>query len=93
MIDELVACKKQILRDGIEKQWQQLRTVEIVVAEATKDFGGEDAAHPEMRHVLDHAKEKLQGLQEDTQRYNGPFELVEPGEDEIGWVLGIVEQG
>ena len=46
-----------------------------------------------MRHVLDNVKEELQGLHEDPQRYTGPFDLVEPGEDEIGWVRGIVEQG
>ena len=93
MIDELVAYKKKVLRKGIDEQWRQLRTVEIVVADAQKEFGGEDPAHPEMRHVLDHVKEELQGLHEDVRRYTGPFELAEPGEDEIGWVRSIVEQG
>jgi hypothetical protein len=34
-----------------------------------------------------------EGLHEDAQRYTGPFEFVEPGEEEIGRVRSIVEQG
>ncbi len=55
------------------------------------EFGGEDPALPEMRHVLDHCEEKLKELHQETQRYSGPFELAEPVEDEVAWVQQLVE--
>ena len=79
MIDELVAISKQVRCKGIEEQWRKVRAVKIVVADAQEEFGGEDAAHSEKRHVQGHAKEELQGLHEDAQRDTGPFDLAEPG--------------
>ena len=56
------------------------------------EFDGEDPAIPELRHVLTHSHEKLIDLHEETQRYTGPFELVEPDEEELAWVREIMER-
>ncbi len=45
-----------------------------------------------MRHVLDHCEEKLKELHQETQRYSGPFDLPEAGEDEVTSMLEVVER-
>jgi DNA modification methylase len=41
--------------------------------------------------VLDLCEEKLKELHQETQRYTGPFDLREPGDDEVAWVRQLVE--
>ena len=71
----------------------KLCAVEQVALEVAQEFGGEDPALPEMRHVLDHCEEKLKELHQETQRYTGRFDLREPVEDEVAWVRQLVEAG
>ena len=52
----------------------------------------EDPSIPELRHVLTHSREKLIDLHKETERYSGPFELVEPDEEELSWVREIMER-
>lgn len=40
--------------------------MEIVVAEAQKEFGGEDTVHPDVRHMLDHTAERLVDLHKES---------------------------
>ena len=69
----------------------KLFAIQQVALEVAQEFGGEDPALPEMRHVLDHSEEKLKELHQETQRYTGPFDLAEPGDDEVAWVRQLVE--
>ena len=90
-IDKLVTVHKEQLKAGIDEHWAKHSAVEQVALEVAQEFGGEDPALPEMRHVLDHCDEKLEELHQETQRYTGPFELREPLEDEVAWVRQLVE--
>ena len=92
-IDELVEVHRGFLRDGICEQWRMLSAVCQVAVEAAEEFDGEDPAVPEMRHVLDHSREKLESLHEDVQKYTGPFELPSPTEDELSMVRETAERG
>ena len=47
---------------------------------------------PVLRHVLDHSREKLEGLHGETERYSGPFELPEPDDEEVALVREIAER-
>ena len=67
--------------------------VDRLARRRTEEFDGEDPALPEMRHVLDHCKEKLGSLHEDVQKYTGPFELPSPTEDELSMVRETAERG
>ena len=49
-----------------------------------------DPALPELRHVVDHTKAKMEGVHEEAQRYTGPFELPEAGEEDVAWVRRLV---
>ena len=91
-IDKIVETYRETLRDGVEGQWRNLGAVAQVISEVALEFGGEDPALPELRSMLDHMREKLTGLHEDAGRYVGPFELLEPAEDEVAWVRRIVER-
>ena len=91
-IDELVETHRKLLHAGVEEQWRKLGAVNLVVAEVAADFGGEDPALPEMRHVLEHCEEKLLELRQETQRYTGPFELQAAREEDLALVRGIVER-
>jgi hypothetical protein len=90
-IDEAVETNKGILREGIEKHWCELRAVELVVAEAEEAFG-EDPCVPQVRHMLDHARERLVDAHETAQWYMGPFDLPEPSEDEVAEMRAIAER-
>ena len=89
-IDEIVDVHKKLLRSGVVDQWRLLGAVEQNIGEVAAQFDGEDPAIPELRHVLDHSKERLIDLHKETQRYTGPFELAEPDEEELAWVREIM---
>ena len=91
-IDELVGVHKERLRDGVIEQWRHLAAIEQNIEEVAIDFDGEDPAIPEMRLVLDHCREELTDLHEETQRYTGPFELEGPGEEDLAWVRELMER-
>ena len=83
---------KKLLQSGVAEQWRQLGAVDQNIEAVAVEFGGEDPAIPELRHVLTHSREKLTDLHKETQRYTGPFELVEPDEEELAWVREIMER-
>ena len=90
-LDDLVELHKGILREGIERQWRQLRAMEVVVGEAEEAFG-EDPCVPDVRHKIDHTRERLADLHGEAQAYLGPFELPEPDEDEVAEVRAVAER-
>ena len=91
-LDDLVAVHKELIRGGIEEQWRQLEAMGIVVAEVAAEFGGEDPAVPDVRHMLDHTTERLVDLHKDAQIYVEPFELGEPGEEDVAAMRDQVER-
>ena len=91
-LDDLVELHKRILREGLEEQWRKLRAVELLVAEAQEAFDGEDPCLPEVRHTLDHTKERLADLHESLRAYVEPFELLEPDEDEVEEVRALYDR-
>jgi len=84
-VDELVVHHKERLRDCVGEAWRLLQSIEEVASEAARAFG-EDPALPELRHVLDHSRERLEEMAGRTKDFVGPFELAEPGEDEVDLV-------
>jgi hypothetical protein len=90
-LDDIVELHKGILREGIERQWRQLRAVEVIGGEAEEAFG-EDPCVPEVRHKIGHTRERLADLHGEAQAYLGPFELPEPDEDEVAEVRAVAER-
>ena len=91
-LDDLVELHKEQMRKGIEEQWRQLQAMQVVVNEVAADFDGEDPSVPDVRHMLDHATERLADLHKDAQTYVEPFELPEPGEETVAEVRKLVER-
>ncbi len=79
-------------QSGVVERWRQLGAVEQISREVAVEFDGEDTAISEMRHVLTHGREKLIDLHKETQRHTGPFQLVEPDDEELAWVWAIMER-
>jgi len=91
-LDDLVELHKGILREGLEEQWRKLQAVELLVAEAQEAFDGEDPCVPQVRHTLDHTKERLADLRESLLAYLGPFDLPEPDEDDVAELRELYER-
>jgi hypothetical protein len=91
-LDDPVALHKKVLREGIEERWRQLRAVELVVGEVAEEFGGEDPALPDVRHMLDHTTDRLVDLHKDAQTYAEPFELPELSEEDVATMRDQVER-
>ena len=91
-LDDLVKVHKELIREGIEEQWRQLEAMRIVLEEVAEEFGGEDPAVPDVRHMLDHTTERLVDLHEDAQIYVAPFELGEPSEEDVAAMRQQVER-
>ncbi len=64
----------------------------IVVEEVAAEFDGDDPAVPDVRHMLDHTTERLADLHKDAQTYVEPFELPEPGEEDVAAMREQVER-
>ncbi len=90
-IDEIVDVHKKLLQSGVAEQWRQLGALEQNIEEVAVELDGEDPAIPEIQHVLTHGREQLIDLHKEMQRYTGPFDLVEPDEEELG--LGAGDHG
>ena len=88
-MDEAVAHHKERLRAGIQEQWSMLLALEQVVSEVQAKFDGEDPALPVLRDVLDRSREKLEELKGETERYTGPFELLDPDGAQLSSVRGV----
>jgi hypothetical protein len=67
------------------------RDAAIVVAEAEKAFE-EDPCVPDVRHTLDHTRERLADLHESVRGFVGPFELPEPSEETLANVRALYER-
>ncbi len=91
-LDDLAKVHKELIREGIEEQWRQLEAMRIVVEEVAAEFDGEDPAVPDVRHLLDHTTERLVDLHKDAQIYAEPFELGEPGDEDIAAMREQVER-
>ncbi len=72
------------IKEGIERHWRELRSVEIAVAEvAATEFDGEDLFQPDVQSTLDEAKEMLKSVHEAIAHYVEPFELGEPSDEDM----------
>ena len=91
-LDDLAKVHKGLIREGIEEQWRQLEAMRIVMEEVAAEFGGEDPAVPDVRHMLDHTTEQLVDLHENAQTYVAPFELPELDEETVAEVRRLVER-
>jgi len=91
-LDDLAKVHKELIREGIDEQWRQLEAMRTVVEEVAEEFGGEDPAVPDVRHMLDHTTERLVDLHEDAQTYVEPFELGEPSEEDVAAMREQVER-
>ena len=77
--DEIVRALVIGIKQGLEQHWQELRSVEIAVAEvADEEFGGEELFRTETRMLLDDAKKMLLKVHNGLLSYVEPFELSEP---------------
>jgi len=79
--DELTEALIGRLRDGIACQWQEIRSVEILVQEVADEFEGEDPMTPELRAVFEQAKTGLTDVAETLDRCGIETEMPEPTED------------
>ncbi len=63
-----------------------------LVAEAQEAFDGEDPCLPDVRHTLDHTRERLVDIHESLATYMEPFALPEPGEDEVAELRALADR-
>jgi hypothetical protein len=78
--------------DGIQLRWREVLAVEQVLEEVAEKFDGEDPARPQDRQAITEGKQELKELHEQVQQYAGPFELPDPGEEEIGMLREAVQR-
>jgi hypothetical protein len=90
-VDELVGHLKEMLREGVTVRWQELRAVDVIVAEAADAFG-EDPAVPDVREQLDHIRTELEKLAREVERFTGPFAPEEPGEETVATMRRLAER-
>jgi hypothetical protein len=51
-----------------------------------------DPARPQDRQAITEGKQELKELHEQVQQYAGPFELPDPGEEELGMLREAVQR-
>jgi hypothetical protein len=90
-IDDLVQMNKTVLRDGVLARWRELRAAKVIIDQVAKEFDGEDPCVPVLRHEIDNCRSNLEELQRDLQSYVPPFELEEPGEEQVSQVRELVD--
>ena len=78
------------VRDGLDRNWRELRAMEVVVEEVAEEFDGEDPWRADTRQVLDDAKAACIKLCHDVQPYVDGFELAEPTLEETELVRRFV---
>jgi hypothetical protein len=79
------------IKEGTERHWRELRSVEIAVAEvADKEFDGEELLQPDVQATLDEAKEMLTTVHQGIVPYVGPFELSEPSDEVVELVRKLI---
>ena len=80
----LVAALLTGIKEGLERHWRELRSVEIAVAEvADAEFDGAELFQPDVRATLDEAKEMVEKTHGGIAPYVEPFELPEPTDEDI----------
>ena len=78
---------------GIERHWRELRSVEIAVAEvAEAEFDGADLFQPDVRAILDEAKETLKTVHQRIAPYVEPFELLEPRDGDMELARKLIDK-
>ena len=78
---ELSAAVADSVRGGIELRWQEQRAIEIVFAELSTEYDGEETLHPDLRRAVNECKAKLAEMRESVLPWCGPFKLPEPDEE------------
>jgi len=63
--------------------WQQLRAIEVVVAEVAQEFDSEDPLGPRARDRIDDAKARVGKLAEELRPYVGALALPEPDDTDL----------
>jgi len=72
--------------------WEELRAIDIVVAEVAEEFDGEDPLRPIMRGIVETTRKKLTDLHEVLSSPDS-IELKEPGEEALDLVRTYFENG
>jgi hypothetical protein len=79
------------IKEGTERHWRELRSVEIAVAEVTDaEFDGEALLQPDVQASLDEAKGMLVAVHEGIVPYVDPFELSEPSDEDVELVRKLI---
>ena len=77
-----------IIRDRLRSCWVQLKAVDVVLAEYTEEFHGEDPLKPQIRQFLDDALARCVALKNELQEYVGAWELP----DDLGEALALTRK-
>ena len=81
------------VKDGIERHWRELRSVEIAVAEiAEAEFDGEELFQPDVQATLDEAKETLKTVHQGIAPYVEPFVLPDPRDEDVELARKLIEK-
>jgi hypothetical protein len=70
-------------------RWRELRAVEIVAAEISETFDGEDPLPADVRQRLDACKRRAQGYLEQLEKKR----LPEPSEDFLARAQALIDEG
>jgi hypothetical protein len=90
--DEATSALTQAIQAGFVTHWQELSAIDVVVAEVTEEFAGEDPLIPALRSVLDGLKEMLDGLRESMASAGIEVNLPETDPELIDQVRGLVRR-
>jgi hypothetical protein len=90
--DDLLERNVRFVRATMAECWRRLGAVELVVVEVRQELDGEDPLMLVLRELVEGSRQTLE-LCRWQEYFIGPLALEEPGEEEIGWVRSIVEQG
>jgi hypothetical protein len=76
------------LVDAVVQRWREVAALELVWAELTEEFGGEDPVTPELRSMADETKQGLLSL---AREFNGNKRLQSPDEASLAEVRRQVD--
>ncbi len=80
-----------IVRDNLASTWEQLRAVDVVVAEFAEDLG-EDPLRPKLREFLDDVLARCRELRSELVKYVGPWEPPTDIDESLALARKLVER-
>jgi hypothetical protein len=90
--EEIAEAVGTRLREGIQLRWQELRSIELVLEELSREFDGEEPTRPWEREALDNGRKRLEELHRAAQTYVGPFKLPGPDKEEVEQVREAIRR-